>query len=116
MRMAQAVLIAGCLIAASSQAFADDLVTINQAVGAAVAAGRNTSTVNQIGSGNYAETNQLGLQNTAAIGQYGNNNTSVITQTGVGGLVIDNQYGNGNQFRILQTGPRPQPVIITQRR
>ena len=116
MRAAQAVLIAGCWIAMSPQAFADDLVTINQAAAAAIAAGRNISTINQVGNNNTAETNQLGAQNSAAIGQYGNNNTSVITQTGVGGVVIDNQYGNGNQFRILQTGSRPPPVIITQRR
>jgi hypothetical protein len=69
-----------------------------------------------VGVDNLAQTYQLGSQNYAGIGQYGNNNSSVIIQTGTGGLVIDNQYGNGNRFSILQTGPRPQPIVINQRR
>jgi hypothetical protein len=116
MRTAQAALIASCFIAAASPAFADDPVTISQAVAAAVAGGGNTSTINQVGVDNLAQTYQLGSQNYAGIGQYGNNNSSVIIQTGTGGLVIDNQYGNGNRFSILQTGPRPQPIVINQRR
>ena len=116
MRPAPAALIASYLIAFAPQAFADDQVTINQAVAGAFAGGGNTSTINQIGSNNFAQTNQFGAQNNAVIGQYGNNNTSVITQLGVGGLVIDNQYGNGNAFRVIQTGARPLPVVITQHR
>jgi hypothetical protein len=112
--MAQAALFASCFIAPTPLAFADDLVTINQAV--AYATSGNTSTINQAGSNNFAQTDQLGSQNNAVIGQYGNNNSSMIMQTGIGGLVIDNQYGNGNQFRVLQTGPHPQPIIINQRR
>ena len=115
MRTAQAALIASCLISATP-AFADDPVTISQAIAVAAAGGGNTSTIKQIGVDNFAQTTQLGSQNYAGIGQYGSNNSSVIIQTGIGGLVINNQYGNGNQFRILQTGPHPQPIIINQRR
>jgi hypothetical protein len=105
-------LIAGCLLAIVPPAFADDPVTINQVV----ASGANTSTINQVGSNNSAETSQLGGQNYVGIGQFGNNNASAVTQTGIGGLVIHNQYGNGNQLTIMQTGPHPQPVMITQHR
>ena len=117
MRVIRMGLIAGCLLATVSlatvpPAFADDPVTINQVV----ASGSNTSTINQVGSNNTAETNQLGWQNHVGIGQYGNNNSSAVFQTGVGGLVIHNQYGNGNQLTIMQTGPHPQPVMITQHR
>ena len=117
MRAIRMGLIAGCLLATVSlatvpPAFADDPVTINQVV----ASGSNTSTINQVGSNNSAETDQLGGQNYVGIGQFGNNNTSAVTQTGIGGLVIHNQYGNGNQMTIMQTGPHPQPIMITQHR
>ena len=117
MRAIRMGLIAGCLLATVSlatvpPAFADDPVTINQVV----ASGSNTSTINQVGSNNTAETNQLGALNQVGIGQFGNNNTSAVTQTGIGGLVIHNQYGNGNQLTIMQTGPHPQPIMITQHR
>ena len=112
MRAIRAGLIAGCLLATMPPAFADDPVTINQVV----ASGSNVSTINQVGSNNSAETDQLGGQNYVGIGQFGNNNTSAVTQTGIGGLVIHNQYGNGNQLTIMQTGPHPQPVMITQHR
>lgn len=105
-----------CLATSVTAVSADDVVEVSQAIGAAVASGRNISTINQVGSNNTAETDQLGSQNFGIIGQFGNNNQSTIIQNGVGGLAVNNQFGNGNQMTITQTGVRPQPVTITQRR
>jgi hypothetical protein len=109
-------LILGCLAISMTAALADDAVMINQAVGAAVASGRNISTINQAGSNNFAETDQLGSQNSASIGQLGNSNQSMIIQNAVGASAVDNQLGNNNQITIRQTGANPPPVTITQRR
>ena len=109
-------LVLGCL-AISMSAAADDAVMVNQAVNAAVASGRNISTINQTGgSNNFAETDQLGSQNSATISQLGNSNQSTIIQNAVGAIAVDNQLGNGNQITIRQTGTNPPPVTITQRR
>ena len=122
-------LVLGCL-AISTGAAADDAVMVNQAVNAAVASGRNISTINQTGgSNNFAETDQLGSQNSATISQLlGSRNSAAISQMGignqstiiqnnaVGAMAIDNQLGNGNQITISQTGTNPPPVTITQRR
>jgi hypothetical protein len=109
-------LVLGCL-AISMSAAADDAVMVNQAVNAAVAGGRNISTINQTGgSNNFAETDQLGSQNSATISQLGNSNQSTIIQNAVGAIAVDTQIGNGNQITIRQTGPNPPPVNITQRR
>jgi hypothetical protein len=109
------LLILGCL-AISTGAAADDAVMVNQAIDAAVAGGRNISTINQTGSNNSAETDQLGSQNAATISQLGNNNQSMIIQNAVGAVAVDTQIGNGNQITIRQTGPNPPPINITQRR
>jgi Curlin associated repeat len=109
-------LVLGCLAISMSAAYADDTVMINQAVNAAVASGRNISTINQTGSNNFAETDQFGSQNSATISQLGNSNQSTIIQNATGAIAVDNQFGNGNQITIRQTGPNPQPITITQRR
>lgn len=116
MRIAPIVAFTAGLAACIPAAFADNLVSVNQAIAAAVARGGNASTINQVGSDNLAITDQTGSANSAAIGQFGNNNVSKITQSGAGGIAINNQYGNGNSLTITQTGPHPQPVIVTQRR
>lgn len=107
--------ILGCL-AISMSAAADDAVMINQAVDAAVASGRNVSSINQVGSNNFAETDQIGSQDSAIIGQQGNSNQSMIIQNATGAIAVDNQIGNSMQITIRQTGANPPPVTITQRR
>ena len=124
-----AFLVLSCL-AVSTGAAADDSVMINQAVNAAVAGGRNISTINQAGgSNNFAETDQLGSQNSATISQLlGSRNSATISQLGngnqstiiqdnaVGAIAVDNQIGNNDPITIRQTGTNPPPVTITQRR
>ncbi len=116
MRIPSIIALAALPIMGLSPAFADDLVSVNQAIAAAYARGGNVSTINQVGSNNLAITDQTGSANSAAIGQFGNNNVSKITQNSIGGIAINNQYGNGNSLSITQTGPHPQSVIVTQRR
>jgi len=109
--------IASCLLAFTpvAQAAANDVPAVAQ-VAATNASGDNVSVIVQVGSNNYAETDQTGFQNTAVIDQLGSENYSKVNQSGFGGIVVDTQIGNGNQFTVTQTGPNPPPIIITQHR
>jgi minor curlin subunit len=94
----------------------DNPVTVNQAVNLKLATTGNVSNIVQVGSENYAETEQIGSMNFASVGQFGNDNYAKVVQNSVGAVAIYNQYGNGNQVTITQTGVNPQPVVVTQHR
>lgn len=113
-RFLAAMILGGLLLPPA--ALADSLTTVSQAANLALPAAGNTSVIVQMGSNNYAETNQTGAQNYAEIGQFGDANSARITQDSLGALAIYQQYGNGNQVTITQTGVRPQPIVVVQRR
>jgi hypothetical protein len=115
MNAAKLLSFACCILAVAGPAFAgDNLVSLTQSQ-ATYPSGGNISTIIQMGSNDFAESNQTGGLNTDFIEQVGNDNSSTVTQKGIGGLVIDIQYGDGNRFSVTQTGINPPPVVITQR-
>ena len=106
------------LLFAAIPASADGLVTTTQVVNGQIAgdvpsSGGNISVITQDGTGNSAETDQIGTSGQATIGQTGNNNYSLIQQSGVGDSATNTQIGNSLSMTIRQTGPA-QSVVVTQ--
>ena len=127
MRNAAAAVMASLLVVSAVSARADPhnqlpindnsvSVTQTQAIKLAFANGGNVSTINQVGSNNFAETDQIGSSNYADIGQFGNFNYAKIVQDAVGAVAIYNQIGNANSVTVTQTGVDPPPVVVTQHR
>ncbi|MDA8230944.1 MAG: hypothetical protein M0006_06365 [Magnetospirillum sp.] len=74
----------------------------------------NSVVLNQSGSGNHADSQQLGGSNMLYQQQTGNNNTLSAQQLGSGNSLVEQQIGSGAGLSVTQFGGAS--AIVTQRR